>query len=118
MSYFGREHAKAVYVVHEYPLPYEPETIVRIQEQPMSVMNRFAEMQKKGGEQARSEAYRVISLSVVDESNERIWTGSSIDEIKTMPTKLITALMKMIGQANGGDDDEVEEIAKNFEATE
>lgn len=101
--------------VSEYPLPYDSETIVRIKSQPMGRMNRYSEAVQAGGQKLKTETYKLIADSVVDESGESVFDSSEVKELSESDTRFVTSLIKMITKHNGGSDQDVEEIAGNLE---
>lgn len=104
--------------VKEYPLPFDVDTIVRIKQLPMARMQRHAEAQQAGGSRAKKDMYLLISESVVDENDERVWEPHEVPEIEQANCRLVTAIVRMISDCNGGDDDDVEAMLGNLETTE
>ena len=102
--------------IHEFSLPYDPETIVRVKEQPIARMNRYSEAVQVGGNRAKQESYALILDSIVDDNGDPIF--ESREQIAKSACRLVTALIKMIGQVNGGEDDDIEEMAKNLSETD
>lgn len=100
--------------VSEYPLPYEPDTLVRIKSQPMARMNRYAEAVQTGGDRAKQDTYKLLAESVIDEADEQVFDPKEIQELAQADTRLVTALIKMVTKHNGGGDQDVEEIMGNL----
>lgn len=101
--------------VKEYPLPYDEETIVRVKQQSIGRMNRYSEAVKGGGSKAKKATYSLIADSIVDEEDEPIWTREEVADLENAKCELVNALIKMIGECNGADDKEVEEMVGEFE---
>lgn len=104
--------------VSEYPLPYDSEILVRVKSLPIGRLNRYSEATAKGGERAKLETYHLIADSIIDEVGGRVWETSEVKELASADCRLIKALIGMIGKHNGGSDTDVEEMEKNFDATE
>lgn len=100
--------------ISEYPLPYEPEVLVRIKSQPMARMNRYAEALQGGGDRAKQETYKLLAESVVDETDEPVFEVKELQELAQADTRLVSTLIKMITKHNGGSDQDVEEIMGNL----
>lgn len=103
--------------VKEYALPYDSEIVVRIKQQTMARMERYAEAQKKGGAIAKLETYLLIAESVIDEDGNRVWDDEQAKTLSQAKCELITALVKMIGHCSGGTEGEIEEMVGNLEET-
>ena len=118
-QYLNRENSSENLkpVIKDFALPYDPETLVRIKQQPMARLERNAEFQKKGTAAARHDTYLLIAESVVDEHGERIWDNDDAKTLSEAKSELITALINMIGKCAGGSENEVEELAGNLEET-
>lgn len=104
--------------VKEYPLPYDSETIVRIKQQSIARMNRHSEAQKAGGTRAKRDVYQLIGESVVGENDEPVWEQNEVSQIEQVNCRLITAIVRMIGDCNGGDDNDIEAMLGNLDETE
>ena len=120
-KYLNKENRSEVSAkrVGDYPLPYDPDLLVRVQSLPMARMNRYSEAAQAGGERARVQTYQLIADSIVDENGERVWESGNIQkELADADCRLVSALIKIIGQHNGGNDQEIEEMVKNSSETE
>jgi hypothetical protein len=122
MQYLSAENVEeaAAADVAEYPLPYDPEMIVRIKAASMARLSRYQESQKSNGAAARKAQYALIAESVVDENGQPIWqSAEQVERIGKSKTRLMVALVKMIGHHNGGDDKlEFETAEKNSAETD
>lgn len=104
--------------VSEFPLPYEPDVIVRVRSQSMDRMNRYSEAVQKGGELAKKQTYSLIAASIVDENDSPVWSEDAVRKLAAADCRLVSALVAMISKHNGGDGADVEEMVGNFEATQ
>ena len=119
-KYLNRETVKALSGVRisEYPLPYDEEMIVRVRSQTMDRMSRYAEAVNAGGERAKKQTYQLIAQSIVDETESPIWDAADVEKLAKTDCRLVTALVKMINQHNGGNDDDAEELLGKLETTQ
>lgn len=101
-----------------YPLPYDAETIVLVKQQPMGRMNQYAEASKAGGQRAAKETFSLVAESIVDEVGKPVWEASEVAELVESNCQLVSALVKMIGHANGGSDQDIEDMLGNLPTTE
>jgi hypothetical protein len=104
--------------ISEYPLPYDTEIIVRVKSQPMSRMNRHADATEAGGQRARTSTIKLLSESIVDEADVPVWSASEVELLLESDCRLVSALMKMIVDHNGGNDSDVEKMLGNLDQTE
>lgn len=101
--------------IEDYPLPYDPEMLVRIRSVSLGRMRQYFEASEKGGPVARKALYSLISDSVVDEAGQPIFdTPDAVESVGKAKTRFVNAVQKMIEQHNGGRDKlTVEEAEKN-----
>ncbi|TWT57255.1 hypothetical protein KOR42_06130 [Thalassoglobus neptunius] len=104
--------------IKEYPLPFDPGTLVRVKQQSISRMHRYSEASQAGGTRAKKETFSLIADSIVDETDQPVWESGEVAQLAEADCQLVNALIKMIGHANGGTEDEIEEMVGNFNETE
>jgi hypothetical protein len=119
-TYLNRENKKdhSSNKIKEFPLPYDSDIIVRIKQQSIGRMNRFAAAQKQGNQKSQQEIYALISESVVDEVGDQVWEKGEIPELVESNCQLVSAIVAMIVEASGGKKQDVEEIMGNLNETE
>jgi hypothetical protein len=91
--------------VGEFPLPWDPEMIVRVKSVSMARMKQFQESSQKGGAVAASAEKQLIRDSIINPDGTPVY--ASTDAAESMlkgRTRLVAALIKMISAHNGGDD--------------
>ncbi len=105
--------------IEDYPLPYDPEIVVRIRSVSLGRMRQYFESSEKGGTVARKALYALIAESVVDESGQPVFdTPDTVEGVGKAKTRFVNAVQKMIELHNGGKDKlTVEEAEKNSDAT-
>ena len=102
--------------IGEYPLPYDPEMLVRVKSVSMSRMKQFQESQKKGGAVASAAEKALITESIVGPDGLPLYTAETAERSLKGKTRFVLALIKMINKHNGGNDNldsEIEDVAKN-----
>ncbi len=107
--------------IETFPLPSDPETLVRIKQLPIGVLRRLGELAAQDGtegDQARSE---LVQRSVVDADGNPIFDANYplMDELTV---ELLKDLMTLIGRANNKTADktfnqQVDDAEKNSEPT-
>lgn len=118
-TYLSKENRSkhATAAIKEYPLPYDPDTIVRVKQQSIARMNRYTEAVQAGGGKAKKDTFALISESIVDETDDRVWEATEVELLHDSNCQLVTALVRMIGACNGGNDQEIEEMLGNLGET-
>jgi len=98
--------------VGEYPLPFEPEIVVRVQSVPMARMRQYQEAVKKGGAVAAAAEKALIRDSIINPDNSPVYTKDTAETMLKGRSRLIGALIQMISTHNGGEDKVVEDAEK------
>lgn len=113
---FNAEAADVVSVedIGEYPLPFNPDYVVRIKSVSMARMNEFTESNKKGGAVAAAAVKNLIRESIVDEEGKPVYTKDTAEKLLKGRTRLVGAFIKMISRHNGADD-EIDEFSEEAE---
>ena len=99
--------------IGEFPLPFDPEMIVRVKSVPMARMKQFQESSQKGGAVAAAAEKALIRDSIINPDGSPVYSDK--DAAETMlkgRTRLIAALISMISRHNGGEDRVAEEAEK------
>lgn len=107
-TFFGAQHLEEALVedVREYPLPDDPEVIVRIKSVSVARMRQYGESAGKSQAIERRAQAALIVDSVIDEHGKPVF--KSVDDVYNMMSKVrsrrLTGLIKIISQHNGGED--------------
>ena len=120
-KYFCSENVEAVSAddIGEFPLPFDPEMIVRVKSVPMYRMKQFQEASQKGGSVAAAAEKALIRDSIINPDGSPVYGNNDAAEAMLKGrTRLIAALIKMISAHNGGEDTVAEEAAKKSEPIE
>ena len=120
-KYFCTENIAEVAAddIGEYPLPFDPDMIVRVKSVSMARMKQFQEAQKKGGSVASAAEKTLIRDSIINPDDSPVYkTQDAVESMLKGRTRLIAALVNMISQHNGGEDKIAEDAEKKSEATE
>jgi len=92
--------------IREYPLPDDPEVIVRIKSVSVARMRQYGESAGKGGAIERRAQAALIVDSVIDEHGNPAF--KSVEDVYNLMSKVrsrrLTGLIKIISQHNGGED--------------
>ena len=105
--------------IGEYPLPFDPEMIVRVKSLPMARMKQFQEAVKKGGAVASAAEKALIRDSIINPDDSPVYGKADVAEAMLKGrTRLISALVKMISAHNGGEDTIAEEAEKKSDLIE
>jgi len=102
--------------IGEYPLPFDPEIVVRVQSVPMARMRQYQESVKKGGAVAAAAEKQLIRDSIINPDNSPVYTKDTAETMLKGRSRLIGALIQMISTHNGGEDKVVEDAEKKSEA--
>lgn len=89
--------------IAEYALPWNPDVIVRIKSVPMSRIEQFQDANKQGGKVAEHAQNALIADSLV-KADGKPFSTASLNKLLTGKARLVVALVKMISEHNGGDD--------------
>lgn len=110
-----QQHAKTH--IAEYPLPYDPDTTVRLKSLPISRMNWVESEQAHGGERAQRAGLTMIQEAVLNGASdtETLWSSGEMPEIQRTNSRLILALLRMVGTHLGLKDTEIEALKKGLE---
>jgi len=105
--------------IGEYPLPFDPEMIVRVKSVPMSRMKQFQESNQKGGAVASAAEKALIRDSIINPDGTPVYgTSEAAESMLKGRTRLVAALIHMISVHNGGEDKiAAAEAEKKSEAT-
>lgn len=91
--------------IEEYPLPFAPDMLVRVQSVPMSRMKQYHDLVSKGGSVASAAQKALIRDSIINPDGSPVYKDNAAAEaILKSPTRLISALIQMISLHNGGED--------------
>ena len=121
-TYFSLAHLEEALNedIREYPLPDDPEVIVRIKSVSVARMRQYGESVGKGGAIERRAQAALIVDSVINEDGTP--TFKSVDEVYNLMGKVrsrrLTGLVKIISQHNGGEDKVAEDDAEKKSESE
>lgn len=119
-KYLTSENVAAVSAedIGEYPLPFDPEIIVRVKSVSMSRMRQYQEAIKKGGSVAAAADKALIRESIIDPDGSPVYANDdAAEKMLKGRTRLVVALINMISQHNGGEDKVAEDAEKKSETT-
>jgi hypothetical protein len=114
-TYFCTENIAEVSAddVGEYPLPFDPDMIVRVRSVDMGRMRQYHEAVTKGGSVAIAAQKALIRDSIINPDNSPVYADKDAAErMLKGRTRLISALIQMISAHNGGEDKVVETAEK------
>ena len=120
-KYFCSENVEQVSAddIGEFPLPFDPEMIVRVKSVPMARMKQFQESSQKGGAVAAAAEKALIRDSIINPDGSPVYgTPSAAEAMLKGRTRLIAALIHMISMHNGGEDKVAADAEKKSEAIE
>ena len=104
--------------VSEYPLPFDPDMLVRVKSVPMSRMKQYQDSAAKGGSVAAAAEKALIRDSIVNPDGSPVYASDAIaEQMLKGRTRLVAALLRMISLHNGGEDKIVEDAEKKSEKT-
>jgi hypothetical protein len=104
--------------IGEYPLPFDPEMLVRVKSVPMARMKQFFESNQKGGAVASAAEKALIQESIINPDGTPVYASKDhAESLLKGRTRLVSALVKMISLHNGGEDKVAEEAEKKSETT-
>lgn len=104
--------------VGEYPLPFNPDIIVRVKSVSMARMRQYQDAAKKGGSGSIAADKALIRESIINEDGSPVYADNATAESMLKGrTRLIVALINMITAHNGGEDKVAEDAEKKSEAT-
>lgn len=98
--------------IGEYPLPFDPETLVRVKSVPMARMKQYQEAVQKGGSVATSATKALIRDSIVGPDGQPLYSAETSESMLKGRTRLVAAMLAMISKHNGGDDKVAEDAEK------
>ncbi len=102
--------------IGEYPLPWDPEILVRVKSVSMARMKQYQELAAKGGAVASAADKSLIRESIINPDGTPVYATEAMAETMLKGrTRLVAALVKMISRHNGGDDKIAEDAAKKSE---
>lgn len=119
-KYFSTETLAEVTAqdIGEYPLPFDPDMIVRVQSLPMARMKQYQDSVAKGGAVAIAAGKALIRDSILNPDNSLVYASDAAAEAMLKGrTRLVAALLAMINKHNGGDDKIVEDAEKKSDPT-
>lgn len=91
--------------IEEYPLPFAPDMLVRVQSVPMSRMKQYHDSVSKGGAVASAAQKSLIRDSIINPDGSPVYKDNAAGEAMFKgTTRLISALIQMISLHNGGED--------------
>lgn len=114
-KYFSTETLAEVTAqdIGEYPLPFDPDMIVRVQSLPMARMKQYQDAVSKGGAVAIAAGKALIRDSILNPDDTLVYANEAACEAMLKGrTRLVAALLAMINKHNGGDDKIVEDAEK------
>lgn len=120
-KYFCSENVAEVSAddIGEYPLPFDPDMIVRVQSVPMSRMRQYHDAVTKGGAVAVTAQKSLIRESIINPDGTLVYKDNAAAEAMLKGrTRLISALVQIISAHNGGEDKVVETAEKKSDLTE
>ena len=99
--------------IGEYPLPFDPDMMVRVKSVDMAKMKQFHESSKKGGAVASAAEKALIRDSIINPDDSPVYkTQDAVEQMLKGRTRLIAALISMISRHNGGEDKISEDAEK------
>jgi len=105
--------------IGEYPLPFDPEIVVRVKSVPMSRMKQYQDSVQKGGAVAVAAGKALIRESIINPDGSAVYANDAKAEAMLKGrTRLVAALLNMISKHNGGDDKIAEDAEKKCDPTE
>ena len=91
--------------IEEYPLPFDPDMLVRVQSVPMSRMKQYHDSVSKGGAVASAAQKSLIRDSIINPDGTPVYKDNATAEAMLKGrTRLVSALIQMISLHNGGED--------------
>ena len=103
--------------VGEYPLPWDPQILVRVKSQSVARMKQYSDAEEKGGSFARAQQYQLVADSIIDEHDQPVFDFNAVKQMGKTRTRLYKALVQMISHHNGSDD-KIETAEKNSGRTD
>ena len=106
-SYFCTDNVDEVSAedVQDYPLPFNPEMLVRVQSVPMNRMKQYHDAVSKGGAVAIAAQKSLIRDSIINPDGSPVYKDSAKAEAMLKGrTRLVSALIQIISLHNGGED--------------